>query len=571
MDSSHFHLVFVDSAFVLSLVAFAATYWLHSTLLLGSAWFLTRAAKPKSHFVCERIWKMAAVAGFLTAAIQLATGLGVSLPASSDSMADSAVTSAIRSINEGVSPELPQPKLTGDEAEQQLDTSLRMVQNSLKKLGDGLPESLAESKVDFEQIHTEAASETLQAIDPATLTSVTFLPLDVESPGEIQSTSPRPEFVASPLKWTAPPVETAQTAAPGLESRWSEQVAGGLVLAWFLVSLLYLAWQSLRFRWQIRHVSQAAPAHCKLLESIRASLGVRRQVRLLKSDCFEEPVAYGLTRWTILIPAHVEKRLNRDELAALLAHELAHLMRGDIAWLVIGRVLTTCFAYQPMNFLARRHWQEHAEFQCDDRAVGGNVDRLTLARSLTLVAEWRVGRKSCAGVVSAGWAHSHVTDRVERLVADAVPDLWRRGFRHFAIHMAALLLAGAVIVFGPQTGIAERPESGEEVAAETLADDSAADPPMDTEAGDVLTESDSRLASSNEELGELIREINAFTDDISRLLEELPAMEPVLAQLEQQPELADRVGQLRTRIGLLRKLADAGPRGRAAVTKVDPE
>jgi hypothetical protein len=70
-----------------TLTAFAATYWLHSTLLLGAAWLLLRAAKPDSHFVRERVWKVAATAGFVTATVQLATGLGFSLLTEPDSPA----------------------------------------------------------------------------------------------------------------------------------------------------------------------------------------------------------------------------------------------------------------------------------------------------------------------------------------------------------------------------------------------------------------------------------------------------------------------------------------------------
>ncbi len=81
-----------------TLAAYAATYWLHSTLLLGAAWLLLRSAKPDSHFVRERIWKLAATAGLVTAAVHLATGLGVSLLAEPDS-----APSKTRSVSESLS------------------------------------------------------------------------------------------------------------------------------------------------------------------------------------------------------------------------------------------------------------------------------------------------------------------------------------------------------------------------------------------------------------------------------------------------------------------------------------
>ena len=557
-----FLLSFIESATGETLASFAATYWLHSTLLLGTAWLLIRATRPESHFVRERIWKFAAVAGLATAGIQLATGLGLSLL--TDSEAESSDPTPTITVIEEPRPKLADSEMTVEEARRNLTTSLQMVQDSLQKLGD-VPATLAESKSEpAAETTAEPARTPADSKSRSTLTQVTFLPIDdaVTPASDEENAMVLVPMISSEIISE----ESPALVASGEVFSWA-RAAGILAAGWFALSLLFLAWQSLRFRWQMRHVSEAAPSHRRLLESIRESRGVRRRVRLLKSDRFEEPVAYGLFRSTILIPAQVEKRLNRDELAALLSHELAHLTRGDIVWLVIGRVLTTCFAFQPLNFLARRRWQEHAEFQCDDWAVDRNVDRLTLARSLTLVAEWRAGRKSCAGVVSASGTRFHISDRVERLVADAVPDLWRGGLRRLAIHAAAVIAAGAVIAFGPQTGSAERPgvdDGTEQSEPETPTESELDEPPekansAEEENGEAVPE------VSKELLSELIREVDGLGGDVSELLAEIRTLEPLLARLEKQPDLADRVAQLRTRIGLLRKLAEA--RARSATEK----
>jgi beta-lactamase regulating signal transducer with metallopeptidase domain len=539
-----------------TLTAFAATYWFHSTLLLGAAWLLLRTAKPDSHFVRERIWKFAAVTGLTTAAVQLATGLGISVFAEPDDSSESAHVFVPRIVNVGRSTETSnrtRSNLTHAEARQHLATSLQIVQDSLNDLGNGVPATLAASKLKDESTPSRESTSppTMGANDPRSVASVTFLPLSEEAPSPTQKLAADNSSGVVSLDATAVSVELRKSESASTQDRWLPKAASGLALTWLSLSVLYLTWQSLRFRWQMRHVSEAAPSHRKLLDSIRETRGVTRKVRLLKSDRFEEPVAYGLFRPTILIPAQVEKRLNRDELAALLSHELAHLTRGDILWLVVGRVLTTCFAFQPLNFLARRRWQEHAEFQCDDWAVDRNVDRLTLARSLTLVAEWRAGRKSCAGVVSAGGARFHISDRVERLLAEPVPDRWRRGSRRLAIHLVSLLAAGTVIAFGPQTGNAER--EAEDSKPDSASADSEADSASDVKKKLIEVPSE---GISTEEISALIREVEGLSGDVSELLAELRTIEPLLAKLEQRPELEDQVSQLRTRIGLLRRLAE---------------
>lgn len=60
------------------LLAWAATYLLHSTLLLGAAWAVSRVLAGRSLRLEERLWKAALVGAIVTATIQ--TGVA-SLPA----------------------------------------------------------------------------------------------------------------------------------------------------------------------------------------------------------------------------------------------------------------------------------------------------------------------------------------------------------------------------------------------------------------------------------------------------------------------------------------------------------
>src|SRR5262245_58425946 len=51
-----------------------ATYWIHSTLALGAAWLLERCL-PHRLRIIEAAWKVALVAGLLTATLQLSLGI----------------------------------------------------------------------------------------------------------------------------------------------------------------------------------------------------------------------------------------------------------------------------------------------------------------------------------------------------------------------------------------------------------------------------------------------------------------------------------------------------------------
>ena len=129
-----------------------------------------------------------------------------------------------------------------------------------------------------------------------------------------------------------------------------------------------------------------------------------------------EPFACGLLRWTIVLPAGIERELSHAELQALLAHEVAHLVRRDPWWLWLGEVLCTCLAFQPLNLLARRRWQQAAELLCDDWAVEQKVSATSLASCLTRIAEWRLVRRAAVmGLTAVGPAGS-LTQRIEWLL-----------------------------------------------------------------------------------------------------------------------------------------------------------
>src|SRR5262245_26959743 len=51
-----------------------ATYWVHSSLALGAAWLIDRGFSRRLRLV-EAVWKVALVAGLVTAALQLLLGI----------------------------------------------------------------------------------------------------------------------------------------------------------------------------------------------------------------------------------------------------------------------------------------------------------------------------------------------------------------------------------------------------------------------------------------------------------------------------------------------------------------
>ena len=129
----------------------------------------------------------------------------------------------------------------------------------------------------------------------------------------------------------------------------------------------------------------------------------------------------GWWRPEICLPERALSELDRDELESVLAHELAHVLRRDPAWLTLFQVLGSLLFFQPLQQLAGRQWREVAEHLCDDQAVRWTERPLGFARSLTRVASWLVEPAPRAAFGMAA-EPSQLRRRVERmLVQDPAP------------------------------------------------------------------------------------------------------------------------------------------------------
>lgn len=104
--------------------------------------------------------------------------------------------------------------------------------------------------------------------------------------------------------------------------------------------------------------------------------------RLRVSDAIISPQVTGLWQPTVLLPAiHA---LSADEAAMAIAHELAHLRRGDL-WLAWVPALAQClFCFHPLVRWAMREYALNRESACDaqvlrhDRAAPQEYGRLLL-------------------------------------------------------------------------------------------------------------------------------------------------------------------------------------------------
>jgi beta-lactamase regulating signal transducer with metallopeptidase domain len=195
----------------------------------------------------------------------------------------------------------------------------------------------------------------------------------------------------------------------------------------------------------------------QLCETLRRAIGIRRAVELRELPGLATPATLGWRSPVILLPADW-LGWNRAEKTSVLAHELAHIRRGDYAGWLLAQLSRALHAYQPLLLVLLRWLRRDQELAADALAAsfaGGPTHYTQVLCRLAL----RRDDVAHPGLVRAFLpAHLSVTMRVQTLLSRnrrSEPMLtakWR-------VSLAVVLAAACLTVAGLR-----RPVLAEQVA-----------------------------------------------------------------------------------------------------------
>ena len=129
-----------------------------------------------------------------------------------------------------------------------------------------------------------------------------------------------------------------------------------------------------------------APDFRDMVDILRAELSCSRKVEIRESDDLTTPATIGWRRPLVLLPADW-RDWNETECHAVLAHELAHVCRGDFLTGLVAQVSLTLHFYNPVaHWLARalRLEQELAADAWGARLSGGKQSYLATLAQMAL-------------------------------------------------------------------------------------------------------------------------------------------------------------------------------------------
>ena len=133
-------------------------------------------------------------------------------------------------------------------------------------------------------------------------------------------------------------------------------------------------------RWRQNAVAAPAPWDGRF-QALALALGAGRRVLILATEQVATPMALGLWRPVVLVPAALFSGLPAPYLEALLAHELAHIARLDYLFNFIQSVIEVLCFHHPVVWWLSRRIRILREHLCDDLAAKaiGEPRRLALA------------------------------------------------------------------------------------------------------------------------------------------------------------------------------------------------
>ena len=235
----------------------------------------------------------------------------------------------------------------------------------------------------------------------------------------------------------------AAEAASAEKSPWFVRVAwiwlAGVVLVagWFALQHASVRW----LEQQARPIPDDA-TH-RMITLLAASIGLRRNVRVLEGSVATMPMTWGVWRPVVLLPAGAAQ-WSTQRLRDVLLHELAHIKRADLLTQVLAQFACTLHWFNPLVWVAARRMYVEREHACDDYVLGTGTRPSEYASNLLEVARSlrRSPATSMAAIAMAG--RSTLSERLLAVLDDTRQRGWRGRGRLVATG-AALLACVALL------------------------------------------------------------------------------------------------------------------------------
>ena len=323
----------------------------------------------------------------------------------------------------------------------------KFVENSSAQVGNQLPPS----------VHDEKSSYYLN--------DAVFVP-----------TPPRDEEPSRQLHKTSVVVLSSWQAMLNEKSRHAETIIQrnrNLILtlwlagAFCLTLRLLLGWLVMR---KLRRSACTSTSDwlIELAGNIAKKMGVGRVIQIAETSMVQVPAVIGWLSPMILLPTSVVTGMPREQLEAVIAHEIAHVRRHDFLVNLCQLIAETVFFYHPLVWWVSTRIREQREMCCDDFAIQYSAGRKTYVSMLMWIEEARV--KSSANSLALSASDGSLVRRIKHI---AQPGRGASGGHKTALALSLLMLAAAASLLVLGRSVEAQLLADDHVSTETVQKDNA--------------------------------------------------------------------------------------------------
>lgn len=231
--------------------------------------------------------------------------------------------------------------------------------------------------------------------------------------------------------------------------------------------LLYSAVSYGRLRWRLREA-------------------VRLQGRIYQSENVHSPFLFGIIQPKIYLPYHME---SRDQ-CHVIAHEQAHLRRGDHIWKPLGFLLLTIHWFNPVMWLSYVLLCRDIELACDEAVIKelGNEQRADYMQALVTCSANRRTLAACP----LAFGEIGIKERVKSVMHYKKPAIWI-----VLVAIIACVVLAACSLTDPVDSQKDTPSNTTAEAAAETASDSVSDTTPENPAAPTENKTDAELPAQS--------------------------------------------------------------------------
>jgi len=228
--------------------------------------------------------------------------------------------------------------------------------------------------------------------------------LSLRPTGAIDALAP---FVNLPQTIISPPVVESNEIIVNFSYPAKPQSYDWSFYIWTFLSALWIGGsgftcakvcaESLRLRRFRRDSHRVTPSELECSQISPSEIGA---VSIALSPEVSTPMLTGVFRPIILLPADIAEWTTPEERRWIIAHELAHLSRGDNFVVIFQTLLGVIFFFHPFVRYALRQLSVERELACDEQVIGGGANPIQYAESLLKAVERSIAPPFVATAIS---------------------------------------------------------------------------------------------------------------------------------------------------------------------------